>query len=143
VSLVDDEDYDRMVAVGSWSADTSSHTTYAQNSSDNRTSRMHRIILDAQPGQDVDHINHNGLDNRKANLRLCSRSQNLANQRGRGGASRFKGVWWDKVHRCWQAQVGKLHLGLFKSEEDAARAYDAAAVDRWGEFAWTNFPTDI
>jgi hypothetical protein len=110
---------------------------------------MHRRILGAQPGQDVDHINHNGLDNRRENLRLCTRSQNNANMKKHGStSSKFKGVVWRKARTKWIAQIihredhkrRHTYLGSFKNEEDAARAYDRAAKELFGEFALLNFP---
>lgn len=105
---------------------------------------MHRLILNAPSGADVDHVNNDGLDNRRVNLRLASRSQNLANTRKRAGAftSQFKGVY--RARRKWAASIKvnqvRRHLGEYHSEERAARAYDAAAKAAWGPFARLNFP---
>ena len=105
---------------------------------------MHREILGvADPKVFVDHKNGNGLDNRKDNLRMATNSQNQANrQKLRGGTSRYKGVCWNAKLSRWQAGIkvnGKsFHLGLFASETDAANAYDKAARERFGEFAYTN-----
>lgn len=142
VALVDDEDYERIIEAGPWHAGARSQTFYAQSRKGGRHVYMHRLIADAYPGQDVDHVNGEGLDNQKANLRLCTRAQNLGNQRKREGTSSFKGVCWS--HNRWTAQMqarGRNHyLGRFSSEEDAARAYDTAALEAWGEFAKLNFP---
>ena len=104
---------------------------------------MHRLILEAPSGMVTDHRNRNGLDNRKANLRLCTRSQNRTNsKKQRGCASRFKGVHWNRDRRKWQARIGprskRQHLGFFDDERAAARAYNAAAVEHFGEFARLN-----
>jgi hypothetical protein len=104
---------------------------------------LHRLILDAPDGMDVDHKNHNGLDNRRANLRVCTRQQNLANCRpGRNNTSGYKGVSWSKQHRKWASYITvdykKRHLGLFMEKRDAATAYNSAAFEAWGEFAYLN-----
>jgi hypothetical protein len=93
----------------------------------------------------VDHINHDTLDNRRANLREATTSQNKMNERRRkDNTSGFKGVAWHKGRRKWCAHIGKdrvkYYLGYFLVVEDAARAYDAEARKRFGEFACVNFP---
>lgn len=108
-----------------------------------RTLLMHRLVLDAAPGQDVDHIEQVAtLDNRRSNLRLATRHQNMANRRSRVGTSRFKGVCWNRQCAKWQASVqvnGRpIYLGLHATEESAAVAYDAAARRYFGERAFTN-----
>ena len=106
--------------------------------------KMHREILNAPADKQVDHIDRDGLHNTRANLRLCNASQNMANRaKFRYGASRFKGVWWCHATGNWRAHVWHyktIHLGSYKSEEDAARAYDAKARELFGEFARLNFP---
>lgn len=107
--------------------------------------KMHRIIMGAQPGQVVDHINNRGskTDNRKKNLRLCTRSQNLCN---RGKTSRnssgYKGVTWSKGACKWMAQIAvggtNKYLGLFENKEVAALAYNRAAELLHGQFAMLN-----
>lgn len=115
--------------------------------------QLHRFILDAQPGQVVDHINGDPLDNRRANLRICTVRENSTNvvrskNRKRGG---FKGVSWNPNAGKWEAGIAagevrangkrrRLYLGLFVDPGDAARAYDAAALKYFGEFAALNFP---
>lgn len=106
---------------------------------------MHRWVIGAPSGMEVDHINGNGLDNRKCNLRLATRSGNRANTRKvlRRASSMFKGVTWNSCRRRWVAEVwaGRKHyLGGFDSEVEAARAYDAEARRRHGEYACLNFP---
>ena len=112
-----------------------------------KTVLMHRVIMDAPKGMDVDHINGNGLDNRKENLRICTRSQNLHNSKKPStNTSGYKGVIWNKQCRKWQAKIhtsGKTrHLGLFVGILDAARAYDEAAVTDHREFARGNFAVE-
>lgn len=107
------------------------------------TARMHRLIMDAPSGVEVDHINGNGLDNRRCNLRLCTRSENSQNMRKRNGTtSRFKGVCFFKRLGLWRARIMKdrreYSLGYFKDETAAAKAYNAAAVRHFGDFAKLN-----
>src|ERR1035437_7781435 len=97
VALVDDEDYERAMTAGPWHGHKGPNALYVHHSAPNRTSvYLHRFLLNAPKGIDVDHVNRDGLDNRRANLRLCTRPQNLANMRPGGGTSRFKGVNWGK-----------------------------------------------
>lgn len=104
---------------------------------------LHRMIMNAPPGIQVDHINGDPLDNRRCNLRLCTHAENQCNQHVVRGRSQFKGVTWHKQNRKWRARIvhhGKdIHLGLFDDEVEAARAYDAAACEFHGDFARLNF----
>lgn len=104
---------------------------------------LHRMIMNAPSGVEVDHINGDTLDNRRCNLRLCTHAENQYNQRSHGGSSKFKGVSWDKQSQKWHAYInkeyGRVNLGLFDDEEGAAFAYDVAARILFGEFARLNF----
>jgi hypothetical protein len=99
---------------------------------------MHRQIMGAKEGQEIDHINGNGLDNRRENLRIVTRSQNLANRPAfKSSKSGYKGVRKNKNG------TGKMIYGLqFDAPEEAARAYDRCALMFFGEHAQLNFPTD-
>lgn len=109
---------------------------------------LHRLILGVPDGILVDHIDHNGCNDQRDNLRACTHSQNHANQRKLAKASsRFKGV-------CWHTQAGKWcayimcnykskYLGLFVIEEDAALAYNKAATKLFGEFALLNIIPEV
>lgn len=101
--------------------------------------RMHRLITGALSGQLVDHRNHDGLDNRRGNLRVATLSQNGGNARS---ASGYKGVGWHKQRGKWRAYIEvnrqARHLGLFDDPWEAAQAYNAAAREAWGEFAHLN-----
>lgn len=107
---------------------------------------MHRLVLGLQPhdGIHADHINGNGLDNRRSNLRVATVAQNSANRRKTSGVSRFKGVCFSKNplrHKSpWLAKLCGKCIGWFPSEEEAARAYDREALKRFGQFAKLNFP---
>lgn len=104
---------------------------------------MHTILMRPPPGFGVDHKDGNGLNNTRENLRLALQKQNAKNrQKVAVGSSRFKGVHWSKTHRVWVARIqtdGRgYHLGTFDKEEDAARAYDEAAIRFHGEYARLN-----
>ena len=109
---------------------------------------MHRLIAGTPRGMETDHINGNGLDNRRSNLRIATPSQNSANTgkpkrpNGERHTSQFKGVSWDKSRGKWQAKITVArkcrNLGRYEVEADAARAYDNAAVEAWGQFATLN-----
>lgn len=119
---------------------------YAWTERGKLTLYMHRLIAGAGPGEHVDHINQDTLDNRSANLRIATRSQNGANRgpdrRKLGTSSLHKGVSWDRTRQKWAAYIhvdGKTKgLGRFAEEADAALAYNAAAIEAWGEFARLN-----
>jgi hypothetical protein len=147
--IVDDEDFEAL-SLRSWCALVLKGVTYAKRGTgDGPTARvilMHRQILGiTDRSMLVDHIDGNGLDNRRANLRVATKSQNAQNQRAKaaGTSSRFKGVYWWTLRGKWCAGAklnGKHHsFGSFEIEEDAARAYDEGARTLFGEFAHTNF----
>jgi hypothetical protein len=111
-----------------------------------RIMAMHRLITGFRCGL-VDHINGNGLDNRKSNLRVCTASQNQMNkkkyQRKKPTTSIYKGVFLEKRSGQWIAYIRKnkksIRIGMFKSEALAAKAYDEAAIEHFGEYASLNF----
>ena len=111
--------------------------------------QAHRIIWKMVHGSDpeqVDHINGNQSDNRIANLRAATNAENSRNYSKPSGASSvYRGVFWVKRDKVWAARIsagklGKISLGNFKNERQAAEAYDAAAIKYHGEFATLNFP---
>jgi len=145
VALVDDADAPRVLAAGSWWSHKGVHRRYARGSVGGKATLMHRLVLDAPQGVGVDHINGNGLDNRRENLRFCDHSLNAANMRKRAPhSSRFKGVSWHSKAGKWEAYIKregrKTYLGCYVTEAEAARVYDAAAREYFGEFARPNFP---
>lgn len=156
VAIVDDEDFER-VSRHKWLASRGARTWYAHatemqvvdGSKKRVTLAMHRIVLSPLPWQIVDHVNHDGLDNRRQNLRTCFKGENIANapKKRTPYSSKFKGVNWKKQQQRWVAQItaGRrvIHLGLYATEEDAAKAYDRAAIQYFGEFACLNFPETV
>ena len=138
VALVDATDLP-LLSGNKWCAIVIDGNTYAYSA----RSYMHRLIMGAEDGQKVDHRNGDGLDNRRGNLRLATKAQNSMNSRPQQGR-RYKGVSWHKKGQKWRASImldGKaIHLGLFVSEEEAARAYDSMAAEMFGDFARLNFP---
>ena len=106
---------------------------------------MHHLVIDIPDGMYCDHINHNGLDNRKANLRPATGTQNIWHRRKfkKPSRSKYKGVDWAKDMNRWRARIRvngrRIYLGSFKNEIDAAKAYDSAAKKYHGEYASLNF----
>jgi hypothetical protein len=144
-ALVDPEDYDSL-AKHKWGIQ--SDWGYAKRSERRNgkitTFLMHRVVMKAPKGVFVDHINHNGLDNRKANLRFCNNRQNLGNCRKRvTNTSGYKGVCRSKSRGKWTANAGCRPIGYFDTPEEAARAYDKRARELYGEFACVNFPNEV
>lgn len=139
VALVDDADFERLKKY-KWYAVKDGNTYYAKTCNNGKHIKMHRFILNPLPKFECDHINHNGLDNRRCNLRICTTALNQANQRRRNiGSSKYRGV---RRRGCkWVAAIGleRTHLGRFNTEIEAAKAYDIAAKKRYGCFAQSNF----
>jgi hypothetical protein len=149
VSLVDDEDYAAVMAAGSWQAHRlrdGSDIWYAVRRQYSDGKRRHVALHTFLTGWSyVDHINSDGLDNRRSNLRPVNASLNSANRRiSSRNTSGYKGVSFQRSSGWWHAYIKvnqrRRHLGYFDTAEAAAHAYDAAALDIWGEYARTNFP---
>lgn len=141
-AVVDAEDYERL-AKYKWYLCQEGNIFYAIRYKGRKQVRMHREIMNAPKGVMVDHIDRNGLYNRKRNLRLCSRRENSYNRRGNSrGSSQYKGVFWHNVCGKWMAGItynGKFsYLGVYVSEKDAAKAYDEKAQELFGEYAYLN-----
>jgi len=148
IVIVDDEDYD-WIRQWKWCAAKDHQCFYAVRGiwikGTYKAIRMHRQILNPPPNKEVDHINGDGLDNRRCNLRISTRSQNGANQRAqqREKTSQYKGVRWCKEVQKYRAYIKvngrQKHLGYFNSEEVAAQVYNKFATEYFGEFARLNF----
>jgi hypothetical protein len=117
---------------------------YAARREKGKTIYLHRAIMQPPQGMVVDHVNHNRLDDTRANLKVCTQRENLRNsEKRRGTASRFRGLYFEKRTGKWCARIkfegGYIYIGSFADEIEAARAHDRAAVAYFGEFARLNF----
>jgi len=132
-TLLDDQDFDRLGNMG-WYLHPEGYAIIGAK-------RLHRFVLDAPKGTEVDHINGDKLDNRRSNLRLCTRADNNRNTPSKPHTSKFKGVHMSSTGR-WRASIGAskkmIQLGTFDTEEMAALAYNAAARFYYGAFARLN-----
>ena len=143
-TIVDDEDYEFLNRF-TWTAQRGRTTWYCITTIDRECVPMHRLITKAPKGLEVDHEDHNGLNNQRSNLRIATRSQNMANARKWRSktSSKYKGVCV-RADGYITAQIypnrRAVHLGYFPNEELAAEAYDKAAIFYFGEFARLNFP---
>jgi hypothetical protein len=144
-AIVDAEDYDELMKYR-WTAFYTCGKWYAGRNSKGTCILMHRQIMKAPKGKVVDHHNGMSLDNRKANMRLCTYSQNNINRRPRSKTSKYKGVCRDKRRNLWRATVAykgrSIQVGRYTDELEAARASDYASVQFNGEYAWLNFPEE-
>ena len=143
VALVDDGSFN-LLSQYRWHAGKNPNGKfYARRKSNGENEHMHRMILNAPNGLDVDHVNGDSLDNRRANLRLCTRSENNMNRGVQcNNSSGYKGVTWNKRKNKFCAQIRKekrhYHCGYFDKPKDAAISYDMVALMLYGDFAITN-----
>jgi hypothetical protein len=138
---VSDADYERVFNFGKWYAVKNKYTFYAATMIGTRVLFMHSLLMGSIGN--VDHIDRDGLNNQKENLRVVTASQNMANKRTpRNNSSGYKGVSLFSATGKWHAQIGvnkkRLHLGFFNKVEDAARAYNEAAKHHFGSCASLN-----
>lgn len=115
---------------------------------DNKNIAIHRLVTDCPRGMIVDHINHNTLDNRKENLRICTHQENMRNSfKNKNLTSKYKGVSWHKDKKRYRVQLtidGKCkEFGLFKNEIDAAKKYNQLVSSIYGEFAVLNIIDEV
>lgn len=164
IALVDDEDYKRLSKF-KWNYEGTGGSNYAKRSvrvqglQNQKTIRMCCEIL--QTNELIDHKDTNGLNYQKSNLRLCTSAQNAQNRKKpkmktsskyKGiSATYYKSVYSDYLSITWVANIGftnifgrsvQKYLGRFKVEEEAAKAYDEAAREHFGDFARLNFPKE-
>lgn len=146
ITLVDDEDFEWLNQF-KWRILNGPKTSYARTEEKEGkkwfTKLMHKMIMKTPNNMQTDHIDHNGLNNQKNNLRIVTRSQNRMNSlKYNNSSSKFKGVLWHKRDTIWEAYIRKdkkqIYLGRFSNEEDAAVAYNKKATELFGEYAYLN-----
>jgi len=145
-AVVSVEDYERLSQYN-WCISRSGRRLYACRNENGRHIAMHRFLMNPPKGMVVDHIDGDGLNNRRSNLRVCTQQQNLWNTRPTGKSSKYKGVSRDKQKKKWVVYVRcndeNLYCGRFDDEVEAARVYDREAFARFGAFAYLNFPKAV
>ena len=148
-ALIDDEDFEQLNRFR-WAVQKGGNTFYAVRHARIKYRRcgllMHRAILglEYKDGVHTDHIDGNGLNNQRSNIRMCTQQQNLFNRKSnKGSSSKYKGIYWDAKKQRWRCRIvidgEQIHIGTFKSEILAAKAYDEKAKELHGEFAKLNF----
>ncbi len=143
-ALVDDGDYS-FLSQWKWCAKEGNNTFYAVRTDciTGRIIRMHRVLLDVPNGIYADHVDMNGLNNQRLNIRLCTKSQNNCNRGTQSNnTSGYKGVNWHKKSKLFQVNIAyknkQIYLGCYKSKHEAAKAYNKKALELHGEFAFQN-----
>lgn len=142
VVMVDDSDYDFLICL-KWYAETKGRKRDKFCATNGRWGKMHRLIMDCPRGMEVDHKDGNPLNNQRSNLRICTRKQNCQNKGKTKGSSIYHGVYRHSVNPVWIARIKPdrrpIHIGSFKTQIEAAMAYDEQAKKHFGEFANLNF----
>jgi len=151
-AIIDDENFEELskykwFVVAGHSGYRAGRRTPRDTNGKQTTIYMHRAIMGLSRGdpKEVDHINHNTLDNRRQNMRVCTRKQNRWNEKARRGCtSKYKGICKPKGRNKWEVRIRahgcQMIVGYFYSEIEAANCYDEAAKKHFGEFAFLNFP---
>jgi len=143
-TLVDDEDYEELMKYKWYLSTLGYPVKHKMESGVYKITLLHRLIMNAKKGLVIDHINHNTLDNQKINLRECTHAQNMQNKISITGVSKFKGAYFNKDRKSkkWWSYIRynnkKIFLGTFKTELEAAKAYNAKALELFGQFAHLN-----
>jgi hypothetical protein len=138
--IVDREDYEKVMQKGPWRRHGTTGNIYFSHAYGYKPEfiYLHRMLIDAPRGKLVDHVNGDTLDNRKENLRVCTKSENSRNQKGRA-VSGLKGAYFHKKNQKWHSSIRvgtkTINLGYFDTAEEAHRAYCKAAKEHYGEFA--------
>lgn len=140
--IVDDSDYGELSRYR-WHYSNGYARRCIKNGGRGKALKMHRQIIKVPSGYQIDHINHNKLDNRRENLRICTAGENQRNRLiTTSNRSGYKGVCWSKDSHKWQAQIKvnrkMTYLGMFSDVKDAAIAYNQAAIRLHGDFAVLN-----
>lgn len=137
-ALVDDSDFG-VVSRWKWSYSTVGYAFRNTPRPNKTVVYLHRFLTECPEGMEVDHINGDKLDNRRSNLRLCTRRQNSRNKRVARSKSGHLGVYWSNQNKKWNAQIGpngkSISLGFFDDMQDAIKARKTAELKHFGEFA--------
>jgi len=137
-TTISDEDFESL-SLYEWSIHNSGNKVYARGVVNGKKLYIHRFLMSLKKGEYCDHANGNTLDNQRSNLRICTNSQNLANRGAqKNNTSGYKGVVWQKQIKQWMVRIGTTYIGIFKDKTEAAKAYNKAALERYGEYAQLN-----
>lgn len=144
IAIIDREDFDK-IKHRNWHLSKDHHgqddtgaAGYARAQQNGKSLKMHRVIMNCPDGMEIDHKDHNRLNNRKNNLRICT-SQDNAHNRRKFKSSQYKGVTFNKHFGYYRAHIS-ISIGTYLTAEEAAHAYDKKAKELFGEFAYLNFP---
>lgn len=143
-AIVDDQDYQMLLDMGNWRLSNAGYAEIVVNRKDKNCSiLMHRVLMEAKKGHNIDHIDGNPLNNQKSNLRYATTAQNSWNRKGvQNSTSKYKGVSWAKQFNKWYACIKKngksKNLGYYASEIEAAKVYDKEAKSLFGDYARLN-----